>query len=38
MNPLAEILFRNQGQVLTPELIWGLVEAWEFSDWVNKRC
>jgi len=32
MNPLAEILFRNQGQVLTPELIWGIVKAQEFAE------
>lgn len=32
MNPLAEILFRNQGQMLTPELIWGIIKAQEFAE------
>lgn len=32
MNPLADILARNQGQVLTPELIWGIVKAQEIAE------
>lgn len=32
MDCLADILSRNQGSVLTPELIWGIVQSRQFSE------
>jgi len=31
MNPLADILARNQGNLLTPELVWGILRAYDES-------